>query len=791
MVAATLAQLGRGGYPLGLASEKRGRGPRRDAAMLIDFFPRYAVRLLLAGLWLLPVVGWGAWHAYDRRDNSVLGWLPERSPVTQAYREFLRAFGPDETILVSWPGCTLDHPGLERLAEAVEGRIAAANADTMPQWFASVTTGTRLRDRIAEATRGDVASAVDRLQGVIVGPDGRTTCCVITLYPLDDPSRREAFAWVSETAAESAAVSLASLRLTGDAVIGVAIDVENERTAGTWSNLAMGAALVVACVSLGSLRLGVMVIAVAGICSVAAEALVYFTGGTMNMLVSLVPVVTFVLAISAAVHLAAYWAEEAVRCGLRDAPAAAVAIGWKPGFVATLTTVLGLASLCVSQVRPVWQFGLYGAIGTSVAFLIVFSVLPALLQLFPPRAAVAQATGQMPRFTAAVRRLVSLHRLSTIVCLVAMVLGTAGLSRIRTEVRPARFLPPESRWIADLDWFNEHVAPFQTVDVVLAFEEPQAGLGDRAALTQEVQAQLASLHDVRGSMSAATFFPDDLLGFADRGQVRSVIRRGVIEGRLRRSMSTLVDAGMVADTPGRQLWRISLQVANFTAERQQAFEAAVQSIVEDSVAALDVPPPSATVCTGGVPLVIAAQHELLDALLQSFGLAFVTIVVVLAVFLGSTTAGMLAMIPNILPPICVFGLLGWLGRPLDVGGMMTASVALGISVDDTAHLLTWFKRAGGCKTAAVRDRIDEALTRSAAPILRTSVILGVAFAVFTFCDFAPIAQFGFLLASLLTLALVGDLVLLPALLAGPAGGLFGRGMEQDHAADDEQRAGEL
>lgn len=759
--------------------------------MLIDFFPRYAARLLLACLAVLPVIGWGAWHAYDRRDNSVLGWLPERSAVTQAYRRFLRDFGPDETILVSWPGCTLDAPGLEQLAAAVDNQIVAAQAGTQPRWFASVTTGTRLRDRIVEATQADDATAVERLQGVIVGPDSQTTCCVITLHPLDDLTRREAFDWVEDTASTAAAVPPASLRLTGDAVIGVAIDVENERTAGTWSNLAMGVALVVACLSLGSFQLGVMVIAVAGICSITTEALIYFTGGSMNMLVALVPAVTFVLAISAAVHLAAYWAEEAARHGLHKAPAAAVAIGWQPGFVATLTTVLGLASLCVSQVRPVWQFGLYGAIATSVAFVIVFTVLPALLQLFPPRTVVAGAAGQMPRFTRAVRRLVSLHRLSTIACLGAMVLGTAGLSRIRTEVRPARFLPPESKWIADLDWFNAHVAPFQTVDVVFAFAEPHAGLGDRAALTQDVQTQLASLTDVRGTMSAATFLPNDLLGFADRGEVRSVIRRGLIDGRLRRRMDSLSDAGMVAETGDRQLWRISLQVANFTAERQQAFEAAVQKIVKDSAAALDVPPPAATVCTGGVPLVIAAQHELLDALLQSFGLAFVTIVVVLAAFLRSATAGVLAMIPNILPPVCVFGLLGWLGRPLDVGGMMTASVALGISVDDTAHLLTWFKRAGECEGATVRARIDDALARSVAPILRTSLILGAAFAVFAFCDFTPIAQFGFLLASLLVLALAGDLVLLPALLAGPAGRLFGRGMEHDHAADDEQRAGKL
>ncbi len=759
--------------------------------MLIDFFPRNAGRILLVCLSLLPFLGWAAWHAYDRRDNSVLGWLPERSPVTQAYREFLRDFGPDETILVSWEGCALDDPRLARLAAAVESRIAATDDGAAPRWFASVTTGTRLRDRIAEAAGIDAATATSRLQGVLVGSDQRTTCCVITLYPLDDPARREAFAWVQTAAAAAADVIPTSLRLTGDAVIGVAIDMENERTAGTWSNLAMGVALLVACLSLGSLRLGVMVIAVAGICSISTEAVVWLTGGTMNMLVSLVPVVTFVLAISAAVHLAAYWAEEAARGGMHTAPTAAVAIGWQPGFVATLTTVLGLASLCVSQVRPVWQFGLYGALGAGMAYCVVFTLLPALLQLFPPRRIADRGAEQWPRFTAAVRRLVSWHRLSTLACLTAMVLAAAGLSRIRTEVRPARFLPPQSQWIADLEWFNERVAPFQTVDAVLTFNAPHTRLGDRAALIQEVQTRLGLLDGVEGSLSAATFLPDDLLGFADRGQVRSVIRRGVIDGRLRRSMATLTESGMVADTRDRQLWRISLQVAHFTAARQQAVEGAVREAVAAAAESLDVPPPAAVICTGGVPLVIAAQRELLDALLESFALAFATIVAVLAVFLRSATAGLLAMIPNILPPLCVFGLLGWLGWPLDVGGMMTASVALGISVDDTAHLLTWFKRAGGQPGATSRTRIDAALARSAAPILRTSLILGLAFVVFALCDFAPIAQFGALLASLLALALVGDLVLLPALLAGPAGRLFGGGMQQNHAADDQQRASQL
>ena len=35
--------------------------------------------------------------------------------------------------------------------------------------------------------------------------------------------------------------------------------------------------------------------------------------------------------------------------------------------------------------------------------------------------------------------------------------------------------------------------------------------------------------------------------------------------------------------------------------------------------------------------------------------------------------------------------MGWLGIDVDVGSMMTASIALGVAVDDTIHFLTWFR----------------------------------------------------------------------------------------------------
>lgn len=752
--------------------------------MIETFFKRYSKHVLVAAACLFPLAGWGAYRAHDVRDNSVLGWLPERSPVTIAYQKFMRIFGPDEAVLASWDGCELDDPALERMAKAVEAHRASAAAGKGPSWFNSVSTGTRMRDTVATSGRVGPAEAAERLTGVLVGPDGRATCVVVTIEQLDDNARRDAVAWVRDQAAAFAGIPKETIRLTGDAVIGVAIDIENERTAGTWSNLAIALALVIASLSIGSVRVGMMVLFVGGFGSIASEATIYLSGAPMNLLLALVPVVTFVLGVSVAVHLAAYWRDAVAEAGPEAAPGMAVAVGWQPSFVAALTTVLGVGSLCMSQVRAVWQFGIFAAIGTAIAFACVFLLLPALLQVFPGKKD-SVTSDEWPAFVRGLRSLLPVYRGITLACIVVSVATGAGLLYLRTEVRPARFLPQESQWIQDLEWFNRTIGPFQTVDVVLAFNDTQTGLSDRAALVQEVQRRLSEGDDIRGSLSAATFLPEDLLGFADRGSARSVARRGVIDGRLRRVLPDLIDATMLAVDDGRQLWRISLQSHELTPDKQARLRERILHTVATAAQDLDTTPPVETVCTGGVPLVLAAQRELLDALFESFVLAFVTIAAVLAVFLRSPVAGLLAMLPNIFPVVVIFGVLGWMGRRLDVGGMMTASIALGIAVDDTVHLLTWFHRYRGLPGTPA-DRVAAVLRRAAVPMARTTLILAPSFGIFAFCGFQPIAQFGTLLCFLLVVALVGDLVMLPALLAGPLGEWFYGGQRTTAATPSEE-----
>ncbi len=186
----------------------------------------------------------------------------------------------------------------------------------------------------------------------------------------------------------------------------------------------------------------------------------------------------------------------------------------------------------------------------------------------------------------------------------------------------------------------------------------------------------------------------------------------------------------------------------------------------------DAPRPIRSVYTGMVPLVYKTQRQLLISLNQSIFWATVLIAIVMMFLLKSPMAGLISMIPNVFPIVIIFGALGWLGIKVDIGIMMSASVALGVAVDDTIHFLTWFRR--GIKIGLGRiQAVMLAYDRCATAMLQTTLIGGLGLAVFATSTFTPTQQFGYLMISMLGAALIGDLLLLPALLASPLGVFFG------------------
>ncbi len=193
------------------------------------------------------------------------------------------------------------------------------------------------------------------------------------------------------------------------------------------------------------------------------------------------------------------------------------------------------------------------------------------------------------------------------------------------------------------------------------------------------------------------------------------------------------------------------------------------------------------VYTGVVPVVYKAQRTLLTSLTESIGLAFILIAGVMALLLnpgGMPTswllpgnlrdgfiAGMIAMIPNVFPVIMVFGVMCHLGMEIDIGTMMTASVAMGVAVDDTIHFLSWF-RTNLSRGMTRIEAVIETYRRVGPAMTQTTIVGGLGLFVFALSTFTPTQRFGSLMLVMLATALIGDMILLPALLAGPAGRWF-------------------
>lgn len=228
-------------------------------------------------------------------------------------------------------------------------------------------------------------------------------------------------------------------------------------------------------------------------------------------------------------------------------------------------------------------------------------------------------------------------------------------------------------------------------------------------------------------------------------------------------------------------------------------EGRFQATVEDGTMATLSPSERtdvSAVYTGVIPIVYKAQRTLLASLFESIFLSFVMIAFVMAVLLrpwgtpwawGNTLnvrGGMLSMLPNAFPIIIVFGMMGHLapyGIKVDIGSMMTASVAMGIAVDDTIHFLNWYRYALA-DGATRREAIMVAYQRCAKAMTQTTMIAGLGLFAFAFSSFTPTQRFGTLMLMLLVVALIGDLIFLPALLSSPWGKYFGRELSAEERA---------
>ncbi len=167
---------------------------------------------------------------------------------------------------------------------------------------------------------------------------------------------------------------------------------------------------------------------------------------------------------------------------------------------------------------------------------------------------------------------------------------------------------------------------------------------------------------------------------------------------------------------------------------------------------------------GTSQLFVHLAQYVIDSQLSSFALAALIISILMMLMLRSVKLGLAVMVPNILPIVATYGVMGWTGIAVDWLTALIGVAALGVAVDGTIHIGTRYRLNRGAGLNA-QQAARAVLMSTGRAILVTSGVLVAGFLVVTPSILASLASFGMLMALCLFLAMLYDLLMTVAVLA--------------------------
>ena len=752
------------------------------------FFQRYGLPILVVVGLSLPLIGRGSLLALRSNRNEPKSWLPAAYKETATFNWYLSHFEGDAFILASWDGCTLDSPELPQLAAKLRAETHTTKDTGGPVFFSQVSTGQELLESLINDQGFSRQAALARLRGAVVGPDDRQTCLLLTMSPTviqnwevdssaDPQAKRDLLHAAVEHVYESAekcGIARNQVHLGGPPIDAVAIDVEGERSlmklAAACGILGLG----LSWWSLRSWKFTVIVFTTSLFSAGISLSLVWYSGATMDAILMTMPALVFVAANSGAIHLANYYRDAAAEGGVAGAADRALAHAWIPLGLATGTTGIGLLSLGVSELIPIKMFGFYSALGVVAAFGMLCTYMPSLLELWRPEPRRHSTPSSPSDETSATRWqsagvwIVRHNRWVAVACLTVTAIGVYGLTQVKTSVKLMRMISPKAQIIHDYAWLEEHLGPLVPVEVVIRVDQQKCPLGllEQMRLVHEVQQEVERMDEVGSALAAPTFAPEI-------PQRVGLVRRATWNTLLERRREQLRDYW--SQDGQERLWRISARVGALNDLDYEAFVGDLRKVVEPVLQSYrdgGLNGIQATY-TGVVPLIYKAQHSLLSGLMLGFAGDLVLIGVAIIVLMRNWSAGLLLMLPAVFPLVLVFGAMGLTGIVVDTGTVMAPAVALGVTVDDAIHFMLWCRR--GEQQGMDRGKsIMFAYRDCARAIYQSWAVIGLGLFAFALSSFMPTRRFGILMLTMLTISSIGNLVFLPALLAGPAGHWFWR-----------------
>ncbi|HLT64251.1 MAG TPA: MMPL family transporter [Pseudohongiella sp.] len=546
-----------------------------------------------------------------------------------------------------------------------------------------------------------------------------------------------------------------------------------------------------------------------------------WAGFTLTTMVSLTAMLVFATGIADCVHvLSAYFT---FRQNGNEHMAALSSAYAKTGLavmVTSLTTMAGVLSLTVSDMIPIKVFGFMSALGVILAFVFTIVLLPILLSFWHPKAdkSNSQSAAVLQRWMAQPLTV----RLATAALVLALLMWAAGIgvgiylavitlvtlavirwqpqmlnacfriatarpwtmltvfgsvfllslygtTQVRIDSNVAELARDESLPKIAYRTVDQHMAGAQTL-VVMIDTGVSDGLMDPAVLQamdslQQIISERYSKEVVR-TYSMVNLVKDtyQVMNQDDPAYYRlpdSAITTSQLM-YLFNSANPEERRNRVSDDFSRT--HITINAYNAGSWQYQQFFDELTDVIHEVFAPLKSQYPDMKVdVTGSVALMLRAMDEIARSQYTSLLLALAVISVIMVVTLGSVQAGLISVIPNLIPALLTFGVMGLLGITLDADTLLIAPVIIGVAVDDTIHFMTSY-RLELIQSRNMTKALQNTLHHVGRAVMFTTLILGLGFAILSFSEYLGIAKIGIFGGIAIFTALLCDLLLLPALL---------------------------
>ena len=734
-----------------------------------------------------------------KTDNSIEIWLSKNDRDFEYYKGFLKKFGDEEFLVIALSA--VDIFTKERIQEinAIAERLKKFDGVVSVTSLADVFKDTIKSPLFQEKLKGQKnrpvlnvfkkAVITDPLyQNTLISGNGKTTAVIAVVKSMKPESRKQLVSEIRtllKDMAEKSAGKKHTYHLAGPTVVNAELDRMSKQDMTRLTPFMFVLSLVV----LGCLfrRIsGVLIpMAMVSLCLVWITGCFVLCGQTMNMISNMLHPLTFIIALSASIHLINhYYHESTVSTSVENAIYNTLQNVGIPILMTTITTIVGFISLATSSIPPVLITGLFMSGCAALTFFMSMICLPVLLSFIPIKGHTCVST--CPRengdgrdshyaekdikgerafntFFSLLGRFAVRYKGITLSCaLAAGLFFLWGISKLKVESDIMASFPKNSRIAKDNNYIESRLMGLLPVEII-AEAANDASILQPGILNNIVtlQRHLKSFPEITNSLSVADYIQKTHQIVKGSKQYPYSIPTTEKEAADYVKLASVYGNKYMNSLYSKELRdaRISVRMKQVGSSRYQEI---INSIKEYIRSHLDTTILSWHI-TGIVPLLINVQDNILWSEIQSFSLAFLLTFISTAVALKSVKIGLISIIPNLLPITITLGFMGLTGMKLDAATIMIASIALGISVDNTIHIFYRFK-----KEISIDGDYSKAVCHTLQGVGRTALFTSLSavfgFMVFSFSSFKPIQYFGVLTSITILNAIIADLLISPSCL---------------------------